>query len=74
MGSPGPKCMPTRRALSIRGAPVWLEDRMTFPILPTMMAVEELPKDISLCDAAFRSLDRCIDKAHGSHKGSQETR
>ncbi|CAK8988466.1 unnamed protein product [Durusdinium trenchii] len=38
------------------------KDRMTFPILPTMMGVEELPKDISLCDTVFRSLDRCIDK------------
>ncbi|CAJ1340145.1 unnamed protein product, partial [Effrenium voratum] len=38
------------------------KDRMTFPVLPTMMAVDELPKDICLCDNVFRSLDRCIDK------------
>eukprot|EP00440_Ansanella_granifera_P013899 gb/GFBE01015101.1/.p1 GENE.gb/GFBE01015101.1/~~gb/GFBE01015101.1/.p1 ORF type:complete len:199 (+),score=38.17 gb/GFBE01015101.1/:1-597(+) len=38
------------------------KDRMVFPILPTMMGTDELPKDICLCDTVFRSLDRCIDK------------
>eukprot|EP00439_Symbiodinium_sp_Y106_P054363 s4062_g7.t1 len=44
------------------------KDRMLFPILPTMMGVEELPKDICLCDNVFRSLDRCIDKGIESEK------
>eukprot|EP00931_Biecheleriopsis_adriatica_P115907 TRINITY_DN91650_c0_g1_i1.p1 TRINITY_DN91650_c0_g1~~TRINITY_DN91650_c0_g1_i1.p1 ORF type:complete len:201 (-),score=41.88 TRINITY_DN91650_c0_g1_i1:102-704(-) len=38
------------------------KDRMVFPALPTMMHVDELPKDITFCDSVFRSLDRCIDK------------
>uniref|UniRef100_A0A6U6JU72 Uncharacterized protein n=1 Tax=Zooxanthella nutricula TaxID=1333877 RepID=A0A6U6JU72_9DINO len=36
------------------------KDRMLFPVLPTCMGVEELPKDISLCETVFRGLDRCI--------------
>mmetsp|Transcript_25467 Transcript_25467/g.59289 ORF Transcript_25467/g.59289 Transcript_25467/m.59289 type:complete len:199 (-) Transcript_25467:223-819(-) len=36
------------------------KDRMTYPGLPTMMASEELPKEISLCDADYRGLDRCL--------------
>ena len=36
------------RAVRHRFHDQWLitEDRMTFPILPTMMAVEELPKEM----------------------------
>eukprot|EP00405_Crypthecodinium_cohnii_P009043 CAMPEP_0206432424 /NCGR_PEP_ID=MMETSP0324_2-20121206/7924_1 /ASSEMBLY_ACC=CAM_ASM_000836 /TAXON_ID=2866 /ORGANISM="Crypthecodinium cohnii, Strain Seligo" /LENGTH=199 /DNA_ID=CAMNT_0053898485 /DNA_START=65 /DNA_END=664 /DNA_ORIENTATION=- len=36
------------------------KDRMLFPQLPTCMGVEELSKDISLCDSVFRGLDRCL--------------
>mmetsp|Transcript_23297 Transcript_23297/g.65851 ORF Transcript_23297/g.65851 Transcript_23297/m.65851 type:complete len:202 (+) Transcript_23297:97-702(+) len=36
------------------------KDRMLFPQLPTVMGVEELPKDISLCNTVFRGLDRCL--------------
>merc|ERR550514_1291665 len=38
------------------------KDRMIFPILPTCMGVEELDKDISLCETVFRGLDRCLDQ------------
>eukprot|EP00933_Yihiella_yeosuensis_P043064 TRINITY_DN3778_c0_g4_i1.p1 TRINITY_DN3778_c0_g4~~TRINITY_DN3778_c0_g4_i1.p1 ORF type:complete len:220 (-),score=46.99 TRINITY_DN3778_c0_g4_i1:191-790(-) len=38
------------------------KDRMIFPQLPTQMSVEELPKDISLCENVFRGLDRCLVK------------
>eukprot|EP00930_Biecheleria_cincta_P027085 TRINITY_DN19027_c0_g1_i2.p1 TRINITY_DN19027_c0_g1~~TRINITY_DN19027_c0_g1_i2.p1 ORF type:complete len:199 (+),score=28.14 TRINITY_DN19027_c0_g1_i2:68-664(+) len=47
------------------------KDRMLFPILPTMMGVDELPKDISLCDNPFRGLDRCIDKGMESEDPAQ---
>mmetsp|Transcript_44835 Transcript_44835/g.124762 ORF Transcript_44835/g.124762 Transcript_44835/m.124762 type:complete len:202 (-) Transcript_44835:256-861(-) len=36
------------------------KERMLYPVLPTCMAVDELPKDISLCETSFRGLDRCI--------------
>merc|ERR1740130_1134683 len=35
---------------------------MVFPQLPTMMAVEELPKNISLCETVYRGLDRCLEQ------------
>lgn len=38
------------------------KDRMLYPVLPTCMGVEELPKDINMCDAVFRGLDRCIQQ------------
>merc|ERR1719350_821601 len=38
------------------------KDKMLFPQLPTCMGVEELPKDISLCDTFFRGLDRCLEQ------------
>lgn len=38
------------------------KDKMVFPQLPVMMAVEELPKDISLCETVYRGLDRCLEQ------------
>jgi len=38
------------------------KDKMVYPVLPTCMAVDELSKDISLCEVDFRGLDRCIDQ------------
>merc|ERR1719326_1135711 len=35
---------------------------MTFPVLPTQMNVEELSKDIDLCETVFRGLDRCLEQ------------
>mmetsp|Transcript_25927 Transcript_25927/g.67996 ORF Transcript_25927/g.67996 Transcript_25927/m.67996 type:complete len:188 (-) Transcript_25927:96-659(-) len=37
------------------------KDMMQFPILPTCMATEEVNKDISLCESAYRGLDRCLE-------------
>mmetsp|Transcript_29083 Transcript_29083/g.66902 ORF Transcript_29083/g.66902 Transcript_29083/m.66902 type:complete len:188 (+) Transcript_29083:79-642(+) len=36
------------------------KDKMAYPVLPTMMSMEELPQDISFCDVAYRGLDRCL--------------
>eukprot|EP00927_Polykrikos_kofoidii_P032382 TRINITY_DN27605_c0_g1_i1.p1 TRINITY_DN27605_c0_g1~~TRINITY_DN27605_c0_g1_i1.p1 ORF type:complete len:201 (+),score=31.26 TRINITY_DN27605_c0_g1_i1:132-734(+) len=46
------------------------KDRMAFPMLPTCMGVEELSKDISLCETTFRGLDRCLEQgmSHESPK------
>eukprot|EP00929_Paragymnodinium_shiwhaense_P081028 TRINITY_DN42310_c0_g1_i1.p1 TRINITY_DN42310_c0_g1~~TRINITY_DN42310_c0_g1_i1.p1 ORF type:complete len:200 (-),score=66.91 TRINITY_DN42310_c0_g1_i1:161-760(-) len=38
------------------------KDKMAFPLLPTQMGVEELAKDISLCETVFRGLDRCLEQ------------
>mmetsp|Transcript_91595 Transcript_91595/g.144787 ORF Transcript_91595/g.144787 Transcript_91595/m.144787 type:complete len:196 (+) Transcript_91595:42-629(+) len=38
------------------------KDKMVYPILPTMMAVEELPDTISLCETPYRGLDRCLEQ------------
>jgi hypothetical protein len=47
------------RAVRHRFHDQWLlitEDRMTFPILPTMMAVEELPKEMLDGNSAWLTL------------------
>mmetsp|Transcript_150659 Transcript_150659/g.419956 ORF Transcript_150659/g.419956 Transcript_150659/m.419956 type:complete len:200 (-) Transcript_150659:211-810(-) len=38
------------------------KDKMLFPVLPTCMGVDELSKDISLCETVFRGLDRCLEQ------------
>jgi len=38
------------------------KDLMEFPKLPTQMAVEEIPKNIELCETVFRGLDRCLEQ------------
>merc|ERR1712187_172507 len=38
------------------------KDKMIYPVLPTCMGVDELDKDISLCDSQFRGLDRCLEQ------------
>eukprot|EP00928_Gymnodinium_smaydae_P065678 TRINITY_DN48785_c0_g1_i1.p1 TRINITY_DN48785_c0_g1~~TRINITY_DN48785_c0_g1_i1.p1 ORF type:complete len:229 (-),score=46.07 TRINITY_DN48785_c0_g1_i1:281-874(-) len=47
------------------------KEKMIYPILPTCMGVEELPKDISLCDSVFRGLDRCIEQGASNENPSQ---
>merc|ERR1719235_1710307 len=44
---------------------------MSFPVLPTCMGVEELPGDISLCETAFRGLDRCLDQGMRTESPAQ---
>mmetsp|Transcript_100056 Transcript_100056/g.173693 ORF Transcript_100056/g.173693 Transcript_100056/m.173693 type:complete len:195 (-) Transcript_100056:35-619(-) len=47
------------------------KDKMIYPVLPTMMAVEELPKDISLCESVYRGLDRCLEQGMSYESPSQ---
>ena len=47
------------------------EDRMTFPILPTMMAVEELPKEMLDGNSAWLML---VKNAYKFYKYSSNTR
>lgn len=47
------------------------KDKMIYPVLPTMMAVEELPKDISLCESWYRGLDRCLEQGMSYENPSQ---
>lgn len=44
---------------------------MQYPILPTQMGVDELSKDISLCDSWFRGLDRCLEEGMRTETKSQ---
>lgn len=47
------------------------KEKMVFPVLPVCMGVEELPKDISLCETVFRGLDRCLEQGMINENPSQ---
>mmetsp|Transcript_101156 Transcript_101156/g.200919 ORF Transcript_101156/g.200919 Transcript_101156/m.200919 type:complete len:203 (+) Transcript_101156:63-671(+) len=47
------------------------KDKMSLPMLPTCMGVEELSTDISLCESVYRGLDRCLDQGMKNENPSQ---
>mmetsp|Transcript_42864 Transcript_42864/g.118521 ORF Transcript_42864/g.118521 Transcript_42864/m.118521 type:complete len:203 (-) Transcript_42864:148-756(-) len=47
------------------------KDKMAFPVLPVQMGVEELAKDITLCENVYRGLDRCLEQGMAYESASQ---